>query len=203
MPDRPAKPIEQTHVLVVEDEKRLREVLSSSISEMDFQTSAARSGEDAIRIMETCPHDIVLLDLNLPGMDGLETLGIIHQRWPDVAAIILTGFGDLEAAQSAIRMEVVDFLTKPASLGDLEMALDRARRACTLESDPDEPIADENDPSRPPSQKPRTIQEIERSHIIEALERNNGNRAKTAAELDISVRTLYYRLADYDRPERP
>lgn len=198
---KPVKPIEQTRVLVVEDEPRLRDVLASGISEMDFETTTARSGEDAVRVMETGPHDIVLLDLNLPGMDGLETLDIIRDRWPGVAVIILTGFGDLEAAQTAIRMDVVDFLTKPASLGDLEKALDRARHVCSVTSQPDEPVADLKDQSPTTTDAPRTIQEVERKQILEALERNKGNRAKTAAELDISVRTLYYRLAEYDRSD--
>lgn len=198
---KPVKPIEQTRVLVVEDEPRLRDVLSSGISEMDFETTTARSGEDAVRIMETCPHDIVLLDLNLPGMDGLETLDIIHDRWPGVAVIILTGFGDLEAAQTAIRMDVVDFLTKPASLGDLEKALDRARRVCTATPEPDGLVPDSKDHRPTTNDAPQTIQEVEKKQILDTLQRNNGNRAKTAAELDISVRTLYYRLADYDRSD--
>lgn len=201
MTARRVKPIEETRVLIVEDERRLRDVLASGISEMDFQTSTARCGEDAVRIMEDSLHDIVLLDLNLPGMDGLETLRIIHERWPEVAAIILTGYGDLDAARSAIRMDVVDFLTKPASLGDLETALDRARRACPARPEPDEQLVDTREVHPRTESAPQTIQELERSHIIEALERNNGNRAKTAAELDISVRTLFYRLAQYDKAD--
>jgi DNA-binding NtrC family response regulator len=140
----------------------------------------------------------MLLDLNLPGMSGMELFGLLRQRWPQTQVVILTGFGDLEAAREAIRLDVVDFLTKPCSLGDLEVALDRARKRLGPprpdvgpDAGPDSIVSD--------NAGPPTLDDIERQTILAALERHRGNRAATAAELGISLRTLYYRLAEYQR----
>src|SRR5256885_1396130 len=100
----------QSHVLIVEDEPRLRDLLSRALPGMGFTASAARNAEEASRTMEANAADIVLLDLNLPGMSGMDFFRRLRERWPATQVIILTGFGDLEAARDAIRLDVVDFL---------------------------------------------------------------------------------------------
>jgi len=114
---------------------------------------------------------------------------------------VLTGFGDLDTAKRAIRLDVSDFLTKPCALGDIELALDRARQRRLAVN---EPTASPNDsltaaPPPPAKPVPMTLEELERQHILASLERNGGNRTATAAELGISLRTLYYRLETYQR----
>jgi two-component system response regulator RegA len=197
------KPFKKCSVLVVEDETRLREMLLKAIPDMGFPVKGTRTAEDALRIMEQEPHEIIVLDLNLPCMDGLEFCEVVHQRWPQTRVIILTGFGDLPAAQKAIRLQVVDFLTKPASLGDIEASLERARRnrqeQATAELDTGITIDPEPDDEEPDTEGRATLEDVEREHILAALDRNKGNRAATAAELGISVRTLYYRLAEFQR----
>ncbi|RJP40414.1 MAG: DNA-binding response regulator [Phycisphaerales bacterium] len=198
--------VEQTRVMVVEDEERLRTVLTEGVREIGFPALSVRSGEDALRIMEQSPCDIAILDLNLPNMDGLKCFEILRERWPALEVIILTGFGTLEAAQAAIRLDVAEFLTKPASLGDLEKALHRAwrRRATsaaaaaplpTCEQTVDQADVNEASPAQ-------TLRDIEHDCIFAALERHDGNREKAAEELGISVRKLYYRLAEYERSGR-
>jgi DNA-binding NtrC family response regulator len=115
--------------------------------------------------------------------------------------MILTGLGDLDAAQRAIRLDVVDFLSKPASLGDLELALNRAwrRRNQLLERDPLHADATAAFAFDAESDSARNLRDVEREHILSALDRNHGNRGAAAAELGISIRTLYYRLAEYER----
>lgn len=181
-------------VLFVEDEPRLREILSSAMSSWGFVVDTARSGEEALRAMDAEPHDIALLDLNLPGMGGIELFEQIRQRWPQTAVVILTGFGDLTAARAAIRLDVVDFLTKPCRLDDLETALDRAWKRSPASQLPIVPNAElSSDPSEPA----KTLEEIERRHILDTLAKNHGNRTAAAAELGISRRTLQYRLSEY------
>ncbi|CAN5371926.1 hypothetical protein BH10PLA1_BH10PLA1_14500 [soil metagenome] len=181
-------------VLFVEDEPRLREILSSAMLSWGFAVDTARSGEEAIRLMDASARDIALLDLNLPGMGGIELFEQIRQRWSQTAVIVLTGFGDLAAARAAIRLDVVDFLTKPCRLDDLETALDRAWKRSPASQLPIVPDAEiESDPGKPA----KTLEEIERLHILGALARNNGNRTAAAAELGISRRTLQYRLSEY------
>jgi DNA-binding NtrC family response regulator len=213
-------------VLLVEDESRLRDMLQRALREMGFTPATVTSAEAAVRFLEhgASPPGIVILDLNLPGMDGMELLATLRRRWPAVQVIILTGFGDLDAAKKAMHLDVVDFLTKPCALGDLEIALDRARsrlrprevqeradRAARLDrasrGERAEP-ADAPEPAHPPQSlefTPRetspamSLEEVERQHILAALERHRGNRNATAAELGISLRKLYYRLAQYQK----
>lgn len=177
-------------VLVVDDENRLRDMLLRSTQEMGFRSVGARSAEQALRVLEQEPIDILLLDLNLPGQDGMQFLEQVQNREPRPQVIILTGFGTLEAARRAIRMDVVDFLTKPCPLDELEMALARASGRLQREPTPAAPTEAQVNPRA-------TLDELERAHILAALDRHDGNRAAAAAELGISERTLYYRLAQY------
>jgi len=186
-------------VLIVEDEPRLREMLLHALPDMGFTGAAAKSGEEGMRIMKETPHQIIILDLNLPGMSGLEFFEIVRKDYPLTQVVIVTGFGDLETAQKAIQLNVADFLTKPCPLGDLETALDRARRRI-IDPDKKPMLQFATEVPAPLDAEERgsaTLQEIERDHILAALHRNDGNRNATADELGISVRTLYYRLKEY------
>ena len=183
-------------VLIIEDEPRMRELLQRALSGWGFEVTAARSGEEALRHADDpSPPHVVLLDLDLPGIGGLETLSRLRERLPDLQGIVLTGFGSLEAARQAIHLDVVEFLTKPVPLGDLEQALDRAIRRVTPALPP---VVPEDVASQPPPPG-QTLAEVERRHILETLARNHGNRTATAAELGISRRTLYYKLGEYQR----
>jgi DNA-binding NtrC family response regulator len=167
----------------------LRELLMDVIPDMGFSAVTARSAEEALRIFEADPSEIIMLDLQLPGISGMELFEQIHKRWPETQVIIMTGFGDLDSARQAIRLNVVDFLTKPFHLRDVEVALDRARNRMAAElrkSDPTESSATE-----PPA---RTLAEAERQVILAALERHGGNRTAAALELGISRRKLHYWL---------
>jgi DNA-binding NtrC family response regulator len=191
-------------VLIVDDEPRMRDMLSRAVTEMGFEASAAGSAESGLRAMEQTPADIVLLDLNLPGMGGMEMFQALRRKWAQTQVIILTGFGDLNAAQQAIRLEAVDFLAKPCPLGQLEQALERARQRRAAVAPPGvlpEPPEEAAPIAAAPSDS-ELLEDIERNHILAALERHGGNRAAAAAELGISLRKLYYRLEKYQREGR-
>ena len=204
-------------ILLVEDESRLREMLLQGTKEMGFQPTGAPSAEQALRLLEQQSFSVIIVDLNLPGVGGMELLQTVRQRWPAMQAIVLTGFGDLQAAKEAIHLDVVDFLTKPCALGDLEIALSRAFRRLqqmnptALDAKVDE--TEENDDFAGKAKKgtstlafnPRdgsealSMEDVERRTILAALEKHHGNRAATAAELGISLRKLYYRLGEYQK----
>ncbi len=196
-------------VLVVEDEGRLRDMLQRAVRDMGFEITCAGSAESGMRILEDRPIDILLVDLNLPGMGGLEMLEIVHRRWQDMQAIVLTGFGDLPSAKRAMHMDVVDFLTKPCALGDLEVSLERARqrRVAKMPQIPvlPDPPPEEREPRplkpvpTPTGHPAMSLEEMEKRHILATLEKNHGNRTVTAQELGISLRKLYYRLGQYQR----
>jgi DNA-binding NtrC family response regulator len=202
---KPRPPLDP-HVLVVEDEPRMRELLQRVLAGWGFDAAIARSAEEATKLTEARPPDVVVLDLNLPGEGGIEWLRRLRETHPKVQAIILTGFASIAAAKEAIHLDVVEFLTKPAHLGELEQALDRALRRLGPAQGPvlppgltgldDEQGDAEGGGERPP---PRTLEEVEREHILATLARNDGNRTATAAELGISRRTLYYKLEGYQK----
>lgn len=194
MPAIPVRP--QGRVLVVEDEPRMRELLTRALTGWGFIATSVRSGEEAMRLAETQPPEIVLLDLNLPGIDGLETFSALRAKLPQLQGIVLTGFASVDAAKQAVHLDVVEFLTKPCHLGELERALDRAmRRLAPMESALRETDNSVEGPT--PGAEGVTLHEMERQHILAVLERNNGNRTATAVELGISRRTLYYKLEEY------
>lgn len=197
-------PTEAREILIVEDEARLREMLCRAVREMGFNPTAVGSAEAALRSLEHHPCDIVILDLNLPGMHGMDMLEQLRRQEPDVQVIVLTGFGDLDAAKRAIHLDVVEFLTKPCALGSLEQAIDRARRRRFKMMQPDLPLPDEEPlqfvpPQPQPGSGGLSLEEMEQRHILAVLEKNRGNRSTTAAELGISLRKLYYRLGQYQK----
>lgn len=197
-------PTRTLRVLIVEDEQRLRDLLVDVLPGMGFPATGVRSAEEAARVMEASPCDIALLDLQLPLMNGMDFFARLRERWPATQVIVLTGFGDLEAARRAIHLDVVDFLTKPCPLRDIEMALERARRRIhSAERGEIGTVHPAHTTHESEKESAATLWEIERRQILAALDRNNGNRTAAAAELGISRRTLHYRLSEYRRLGHP
>ena len=191
------KPVGAARVLVVEDEKSLRELLIRAAVEWGFSASPASSGELAARLNDAEPFDIAVLDLCLPGMNGIETLGRLRQQSPNIQGIILTGSATVPAAKAAIHLGVVEFLTKPCNRGELEKALERARRRVINPA----PVVSADDAEEAPAGA--SWQQVERQHILAAIDRNAGDRALTARELGISRKTLYNKLKQYIRQGFP
>lgn len=194
--------IARPRVLIIEDETRLRELLVDVLPDMGYEPIAARTAEAGLKAFAEQPADIVMLDLNLPVMGGMSFLDRFRESHAETPVIIMTGFGDLESAQRAIRHRVVDFLSKPCHLGQIEAALGRARQQ--LKDPRLHPPADEvkeatTDADPPPADQ--TLADAERRMIYEALSRHEGNRSAAAAALGISRRTLYNKLAEYEKSD--
>jgi DNA-binding NtrC family response regulator len=189
-------------VLVVDDEPRMRELLVRAPGQWGFEASSARSGEEAVRLAENSAPEIALLDLNLPGMDGLECLARLREKVPRLQGIILTGFASVESARQAVHLDVVEFLTKPAPLGEIEKAMDRAMRRLMPGRDSAGAAPSPAPQSVAIGGKLMTLEEVEREHILAALARAEGNRTAAAAALGISRRTLYYKLEEYEKQGR-
>jgi DNA-binding NtrC family response regulator len=177
--------------LIVEDEKSLRDLLIRAVTEWEFSATPAWSGEEAVRLNQASPFDIAILDLVLPGVNGIETLDRLRESTPALQGIVLTGSASVEAARKAIHLDVVEFLTKPCNRGELEEAIDRARRRLPAI------LPAVNPGSQRALQASSTLEEVERHHVIAALERNKWDRRLTARELGISRKTLYNKIKGY------
>lgn len=113
-------------LLVVDDEKAVRESCRDAAQINGFNTLAADSAEQAYRILDSQSVDIVLLDLRLPGASGLEALREVKKRRPDAVIIIITGYATVPSAVQAMKQGAFDYITKPFTLEELRLLLERA-----------------------------------------------------------------------------
>jgi len=106
-------------VLLVDDEKEFTDVLSQRLETRDLEVDCASDGAEALDRVEKRSYDIIILDLVMPGMDGLETLRRLRENNPKVQVILLTGHGDVKKSVEAMKMGAKDFLEKPADISEL------------------------------------------------------------------------------------
>ncbi len=116
------------YCLIVDDEPRLRQVLVHLMRNDGFTCLEAGNGEEALLQLEAHPVRLVMSDLRMPKMDGLELLRQVRGRWPDVAVVMITAVADVEVAVSCLAIGAMDYLTKPFHLEEV-----RARVAQALE----------------------------------------------------------------------
>jgi DNA-binding response OmpR family regulator len=113
----------QDTILIVDDEQEICATLRDVLVREGYQVLAATSGRTAVEIMVRHPVTLALLDLNMPGMSGLELMIEIRQRWPYTEIIILTGHGTLGSALVALRQGAHDYLLKPATPDDIKASI--------------------------------------------------------------------------------
>lgn len=113
-------------VLVVDDEEDFATSLVARLSRRGFATEWAASGSDALTALGQRAFEVVVLDLKMPGMSGLEALGAIRRRWPAVQVIVLTGHGDVESGIAGMKTGAADYLRKPIPIDDLCIAIQAA-----------------------------------------------------------------------------
>jgi DNA-binding response OmpR family regulator len=116
-------PIPGARVLVVDDEPNVRSALTRSLILRGYRADAAGSGYQALGMLERTPYDLLVLDLRMPGMDGVEVMHRARQLRPDLLIIVLTGHATLESAIAAVKSHATDYLLKPASLHDVAAAV--------------------------------------------------------------------------------
>ncbi|MEG6507167.1 hybrid sensor histidine kinase/response regulator [Nitratidesulfovibrio sp. 1201_IL3209] len=119
-------------LLLVDDEEGIRTVLVLLLTDMGCAVRTAASGAEALSMVRADPPAVVLTDVRMPGMDGIDLLRAVKTEFPGVEVLVLTGHGDMELAVSSLRFGAGDFLTKPVAPEALEVALDRARQRMAL-----------------------------------------------------------------------
>jgi DNA-binding response OmpR family regulator len=110
-------------VLIVEDDDELRTLLQAALSRDEYDVTVAASGEDALRKMSILSFDLVVTDIRLPGIDGVQLVRDIRRRWPDVVVIILTAYPSLDTAVAGLRAGVHDYLFKPCPIVEIRRSL--------------------------------------------------------------------------------
>lgn len=100
-------------ILIVDDEKNIRLTLSQSLEVLGVETDTAVNGEDALAKLKQKEFGLILLDIRMPGMDGMEVLRRVREIRPDIRIIMITAYGTIESAVEAMKLGAVDFLQKP------------------------------------------------------------------------------------------
>jgi UDP-3-O-acyl N-acetylglucosamine deacetylase len=115
-------------VLIVDDETNVVQTLTTVFRDKGFEVSSARDGEQALRLVHMESPDVVLLDIWLPGMDGIETLQVLQVQYPDIKVIVMSGHGNIKTAVKATQLGAIDYLEKPLSIESLLLAVHQALR---------------------------------------------------------------------------
>ncbi|MDH5768773.1 MAG: response regulator [Nitrospirota bacterium] len=115
-------------VLLVDDEVEFASALSERLRLRSYEAKAIYRAEDAIPFVKSDKPDVVLLDLKMPGMDGIEILEAIKQFDPTIEVIILTGHGDTESADKGIKTGAFDYIMKPVDIGELITKIEQAKK---------------------------------------------------------------------------
>lgn len=118
--------LEGSRILIVDDEEPIREVLSSLLESAGYQCKQAANGNEALKQVESKTFDLMLSDILMPEMNGLELLEQVHRRDPDLPVIMVTAMHDISAAIGAIRSGAYDYLLKPFEREQLNLSVRRA-----------------------------------------------------------------------------
>jgi len=117
---------------IVEDEDEFREVLGSALAREDRMIRLLRNGQEALEVLKKESFDILITDLMMPGMDGIEVLEEVKRLHPESIVIIITGYASLDTAIQAIRGGAYDYIRKPFKLEELEIAIQHASEKISL-----------------------------------------------------------------------
>ena len=118
-------------VYIVDDEQTIREGITMAL-EADYRVDAFSTAETAIKAMKSDPPDLVLLDIGLPGMNGIEALQNIKSQYPDVLIIMITAYEDINTVISAMKLGAYDYVVKPIHMDGLEVSIRNALETIRL-----------------------------------------------------------------------
>lgn len=118
--------MEDFRVLIVDDELDFLETIVKRLKRRKIDATGVSSGKDALRILQEQHFDVVILDIRMPGMDGLETLKELKRTMPLMEVILLTGHASVESGMQGMQLGAFDYVMKPAEIGDL---IEKVRQA--------------------------------------------------------------------------
>jgi DNA-binding response OmpR family regulator len=122
-------------ILVVDDELSVTDLLSTTLEEEGYSCVTATTGEEALKKLSMSNVDVVLLDLRLPGISGMDVLQVIKSTYPRTAVIVVTAMGDAETAVEAMKTGAVDYITKPFEVERVSQSIEAALQATAIWND--------------------------------------------------------------------
>lgn len=114
------------HILVVDDEESIRELLAEYLNNCGYEVTCAASGQEALSYYKSNRFDVVVSDLMMGPIDGMELLGEIKKFDPDAVFIMITGFPSIESALEAVKKGAKDFISKPFNIDEIRLKIERA-----------------------------------------------------------------------------
>ncbi len=125
----------KSRLLVVDDDESLRWVTKVQMEQSGYTVDAAPDGREALELLQQNSADLVITDLMMPGMSGLDLLKEIRSEYPDLAVIVVTAFGTVETAVEAMKAGAYDYITKPVNIDELKLIVSRALEHVTLKEE--------------------------------------------------------------------
>ena len=175
-------------ILLIDDEKVLLETISDDLKESGYEVTTAESGEEGLKSFKTLQHDLVIIDLKMESMDGLEVSRKVKELNPETPVMILTGYASMETAIEALRLELDDYILKPVNREELFQKIDQC--------------LEKKSNSRPTSPKPTFAQILKleeagltrREKEVVQLAAQGYNDEEIAKMLAISAFTVKFHL---------
>jgi len=173
-----SRPVAGARLLIVDDDAAFGQRLARAMEKRGFETEVAESAQEATLMAERNPPDFAVVDMRLGDGNGLEVVERLHRRKPDARAVILTGYGNIATAVTAVKLGAVDYLSKPADADDIFVALTR-----------------EGAEQPEPPENPMSADRVRWEHIQRVYEMCDRNVSETARRLNMHRRTLQRILA--------
>jgi len=115
-----------SHILVVDDEQSMRDFLKILLQKEGYQVDTAKNGDSALKILESSTYDLIISDIRMPGISGLEMLGKVKENYPDLPVIMITAFASPDDAVSAMKNGAFDYISKPFNVDEIKSVIESA-----------------------------------------------------------------------------
>jgi len=185
-------------VLVVDDEAIIRQSLHDWLNDAGYEVFTAENGPQAVEIIEREGLRIVIADLVMPGMDGIELMKRAKEISPDIEVIIITAYGSIPTAFTAIREGAYDYIEKPFCPERAEVLIEKLVERQRLIK---ENLALQQKLEARSIPMEKNLRQVERNHILSVLAQTKGNYTEAARVLGISRMTLYNKAKEYGLQE--
>jgi DNA-binding NtrC family response regulator len=173
-----------TQILIVDDQERLLRVLRLGLKELGYEVRTAGNGEAALKEIYSNPPDIVVTDMQMPAMNGIELIYEMERLQIDIPIVVMTAHADVDSAVRSFKHGAKDYIQKPFTTEELHKLVKEllAKAAKPLESQ---------------FELHPKMDQAERESILKALKASGGVKSKAAKLLKVSERTLWYKIKKY------